>query len=94
MTKEIVLVDNGGCYSDYGVKGFIIVNKKDKDKVAGIIDEAYNEYQRLNDDARRAYQESNYQIKKFPVDETIIRKFCELNGMKYVTDFDSVSFNW
>jgi len=95
MTKAFVLVNNGGCYSDYGIEGIVICNKKDKPKVAAIIEEAQKEYNRLYSEASSWQRERREDvIIKFPVKSTIISQFCDKNNMKYIHDLGEVSFDY
>ncbi|MFA5306069.1 MAG: hypothetical protein WC365_01330 [Candidatus Babeliales bacterium] len=94
--KEIVLVNNGGCYSDYGIKGIVLVNKKDKARVQDVITEAHTEYTRLHHEAREAEEEARRHVTgvivKYPSETSIIKEFCEKNNMKYIEDYLEVSF--
>lgn len=96
MTKTIVLVNNGGCYSDYGIMGYVIVNKKDVEKVQSVISEASIEYHRLYSEARdmadKDYREKTGCIIKYPVERTVIGEICKKYGMVYVDKYNEVSF--
>jgi hypothetical protein len=94
MTKDYVLVNNGGCYSDYGVEGIVICDKKDKPNVQSVIADAYEEYNRLYSEARAQRNTNIDCITKYPVQSTVISEYCSKNNMTYITNLDEVSFDY
>jgi hypothetical protein len=85
--KKIIIVDNGECYSDYGVIGVIVCEENSVSLVEQVVQQAATEYKRLR---LEAYEKKGVVV--YPNDIKILTDACKMNNMEFI-DAESVSFH-